>query len=490
MKIIVSPENSKIKKGASVLIFMFKDGQAKLPQTAADLLENIDISRFRSDGGEVLFVPVKGVPGVILCGLGKSDDCNSEVVRNAAASAVGLCRSRSLTDLSVFFPENSHDAVPGFLGAMAEGLILSNYSFNKYRSVKKDEPPKDIPVESAVIHTGLQGAQPIISEVLVICSNTLLCRDLVNEISDRCGPDELSAYAVKISKDAGIECKIYEKRELQKMGMNLLLAVNRGSTIPARLAVLKYTGAGPKENYTALVGKGLTFDSGGVNLKPSGHIETMRMDMAGAAAVIHAIKAAAELKLKVNLYAVVPMTENLLSRDSYRPGDIFTSYSGKTVEIGNTDAEGRLILADAIAFTEKNLKPEYIIDAATLTGACVLTFGEITAGYLSNDDKLADALQSASDTTGEAAWRLPLYPGYEDFIKSDVADIINISVEKNAGTIIGAVFLKQFIEKAKWAHIDIAGTAWNSKPRGYRPKNATGFGVRLILETVKNLYKK
>jgi leucyl aminopeptidase len=215
-------------------------------------------------------------------------------------------------------------------------------------------------------------------------------------------------------------------------------------------------------------------------------METMRCDMAGAAAVLFTMKTLAELKLKKNITAIIPLTENLLSNNAFRPGDIFVSSSGKSVEIGNTDAEGRLILADALSLMIKEIKPDVIVDIATLTGSCVVTFGETVAAYLSTDEKISFELESASARTGEKIWRLPLFEDYEDRLKSDIADLNNVSAEKNAGAIVGAVFLKNFIDKTPWAHIDIAGTAWYSKERGYNPKYATGFGVRLLVDLIKN----
>ena len=268
--------------------------------------------------------------------------------------------------------------------------------------------------------------------------------------------------------------------------MGLLLAVNRGSSIEPRVVKIEYKGDPENKKVLGIIGKGITFDSGGMDLKPSASMETMRSDMSGAASVLCVMKSLAELKVKKNVIAVIPLTENMLSSNAYRPGDIFRSYSGKTVEIGNTDAEGRLILADAIAYMEKEIKPELIIDIATLTGACVVTFGETVAAFLSNDDRLAAAIESASAETGEKLWRLPFFDDYEDRMKSEIADLSNMSSEKNAGTIAGAVFLKKFIDKTPWLHIDIAGTAWYSKARGYRPKNATGYGLRLLVNMIVN----
>ncbi len=293
--------------------------------------------------------------------------------------------------------------------------------------------------------------------------------------------------AGKLSGMKGVSCRVYGKSELEKLKMGLLLAVSRGSKYPPRLVVIKYTGNPKSKKQIAVVGKGITYDSGGMNLKPSASIEDMRSDMAGAAVCLYAVKAAAELKLKKNVVAVLPLCENMLSNNSFRAGDVFKAFNGKNVEIGNTDAEGRLILADAVAFTEKNLKPDCIIDIATLTGACLVCFGEFIAALLSNNDRLAEAVFKAGEKTGEKLWRLPLDKDYDDLIKSDIADVKNVGQGRNAGTIVGAAFIKRFIKDVPWAHIDIAGTSWYSKARGYKPKYATGYGVRLFVELFKNI---
>jgi leucyl aminopeptidase len=282
-------------------------------------------------------------------------------------------------------------------------------------------------------------------------------------------------------------CTVYNEKEIARMKMGLLTAVSRGSSNPARLVVLRYRGDAKSRRSIALVGKGITFDSGGLNLKSSGNIEGMRSDMAGAAACLCAIRAAAELGLRRNITVVIPLAENMPGSRSYKPGDVYRAYNGKTVEIGNTDAEGRLVLADALAYTVDRLKPDMVIDIATLTGACIVCLGEIVAGYLTSDDRLSEMLFSAGEKTGERLWRLPLYREYAEDIKSDFADMNNVAPGRKAGTIIGAVFLKNFVGKTPWAHIDIAGTSWFSKKRGYRPRYATGYGVRLFIELLKNL---
>lgn len=485
MKIKVISTKTQPGKNDTAVLFAAKGAKPYYPGALSELSEMIDPASFKGDASETLFIPFRETPNILICGLGDSAKIDSETIRKSASAAVKAARAKSVKHLHFYPPELKEMTDTESAASIAEGAMLADYSFRKYKS--QDENDRDHPLDSVSIVSEDKKAAAALKESVTICENVNLCRDMVNETSDNCNPETMADYARKMAKKAGIRCRVYKKRELEKMGMNLLLAVNRGGEKPANLIVLEYRGAGPKTGYTALAGKGITFDSGGINIKQSGHIENMRMDMAGAAAVIHTIKAAAEIKLKANLYAVVPVTENFPGSAAYRPGDVFKSYSGKTVEIGNTDAEGRLILADALAFIEDKLKPERIIDIATLTGACVATFGEHSAGYLSNNDKLASLIEDASRHTGERIWRLPFFPEYDENLKSDIADLINISTEKNAGTIIGGVFLKNFISKTEWAHIDIAGTAWFSKERDYRPKNGTGYGVRLLVELIKRI---
>lgn len=443
-----------------------------------------DIRFFRGRRAETLFLPFSKEPRIILCGIGKADEVDAESLRRSAAGAVSLCREKSINSIQVVLPRKTPLDTAVILSAVTEGLYLGNYQFDTYKTKKDDDHPT--PLRNARIRTDLPGATAIIKKIMVIARNTILCRDLVNETSEKSDSRGIAREAAALRTLKGVSCKIYGKRELEKLKMGLLLAVNRGSKKPPHLVVLTYHGNRSSNTFFAVIGKGITFDSGGLNLKPTGHIEDMRTDMAGAAAALYAFKSIAELGLKKNIYAVLPLTENMLTGDSYRPGDVFTSYHGLTVEIGNTDAEGRLILADALAFTERRLKPACMVDIATLTGACLVTFGELVAAYLTPDDALAALLEESSCATGESLWRLPLMKDYDENLKSDIADLCNISSEKNAGTIMGATFLKNFVTRTPWAHIDIAGTARYSKQRGYRPKHATGYGVRLLVESIIN----
>jgi leucyl aminopeptidase len=476
----------KFKNTDTVALFLSeqgaKDYKKALPPEFHFIRAHMDRALFKGKQAEVLFLPFAENPAVIVCGLGKDEEIDGETLRKGAAKVIGLCRDKSIAEIHIIPPDIASMEPGHVLSSLAEGAYLANYSFDKYKT-KKTEDGEAV-LKRALFYTDAKDADPLLAKIKIVCGNTLLCRDLVNETSDKSDSRWIALQAKALAKLPGVSCTVYGRKEIEKMKMGLLLAVNKGSTRPPQFAVLTYRGDKKSKKFLALVGKGITFDSGGMNLKPTGHIEDMRVDMAGAAAVLFAFKSAAELRLKKNIYALLPLTDNMLSNDSYRPGDVFRAYNGMNVEIGNTDAEGRLVLADALAFAEKKLKPDSIVDIATLTGACVATFGEYTAGYLTPDDDLARLLEDSGTATGDRVWRLPLLKDYEDNLKSDIADITNISSEKNAGTIIGAVFLKSFVSTARWAHIDIAGTARYTKPRGYRPKNATGYGVRLLVELI------
>ncbi len=492
MKLFAREKKFTLNEKDTLSVFLTEDFQkdtgGQIPEELSFIREKANLSYFKGKAGEILFLPINRYPAVILSGIGKKDEITAETLRNSAGSIVEVCRKKKITDLHVVIPHIEKTSPADASVYIAEGISLSNYDFSKYKT-RNDDAQK--PVEKVTFYTEASAEIiPKLREIEITARNTHLCRNLVNEISDQSNPPAIASEAKKLSKLKGVSCKVYGKKDLEKLKMGLLLAVGRGSTYPPQLVVLKYTGDPRNKKSVAIVGKGITFDSGGLNLKPSGHIEDMRSDMAGAAACLYTIGAAAELKLKVNLHAVIPLCENMLSNNSYRPGDVYIAYNGKSVEIGNTDAEGRLILADALAFAENRIRPDYIIDIATLTGACLVCFGELVAGLLTASDELAESLIAAGEATGERLWRMPLYKEYGDDLKSDIADLTNVASGRNAGTIMGAMFMKNFVKDTPWAHIDIAGTAWYSKQRGYRPKNATGFGVRLLIDTVRRLREK
>jgi len=424
---------------------------------------------------------------VVLLGLGKTSDIIIEKIRKAGASAVNVEKSIGFVKFSVYVESINSLPEHDVSKALSEGIVLGNYKFDKYKTKEKDSGEKII--EQVELYT-LADFKPVI-EAARVCDIVNESRDTANEGADIMTPIEIAAIAKSIAgKYSSVTCTILDKKQMEKMSMNLILGVSRGSEYDPVLVILEYKGAG-NEKPVALVGKGVTFDSGGLNLKPSGYIENMHTDKSGAITVLYTIKAAADIGLKCNIIGVLPCCENMIGSKAQKPGSIIKSYSGKTVEIGNTDAEGRLILADAFSYTVDKLKPETIIDIATLTGSCMVTFGEHVAGMISTDEKLAKDIFDAGQKTYERVWQLPLYKEYEEEMESEKADIKNIgSKDRYAGTITAAAFLKAFTKDKPWAHLDIAGTATTDKQKSYISAGATGFGIRLFIEFLKAREKK
>jgi len=303
-----------------------------------------------------------------------------------------------------------------------------------------------------------------------------LTKDLGNLAPNICTPAYLAKQAKDLAKSHKLKVTVLEEKDMEKLGMGSLLSVAQGSEQPAKLIVLEYQGLSKKDNPIVLVGKGVTFDTGGISLKPAAEMDEMKFDMSGAASVLGTLQAVAEMKLPVNVVGIIPATENMPSGKATKPGDVVTSLSGQTIEVLNTDAEGRLILCDALTYAER-YNPKVVIDIATLTGACVIALGNFTTGLLSNDDKLAQALLAAGEHAGDRAWQLPLWDEYQDLLKSNFADIANIG-GRAAGTITAACFLSRFTKKYRWAHLDIAGTAWKSG----KEKGSTGRPVPLLTQ--------
>ncbi|MFC1691309.1 leucyl aminopeptidase [Nanoarchaeota archaeon] len=478
LEITLSTEQPE-KIEADILIIAETGGKSEFQKY---LKEAVKTTKFESKFNKTatIYCPISKTKPILL--LGKGDNIDQEKTRQLANTIIKTAKARKAKTVAVEFSKGLNDKS---IKALTEGIVLGNYEFDKYKSEDKEDPK--IPVKEVIIllknSKNKKNLQKIIQKTQIICNNTNYARDLVNDNADTVNSLFFEAQAKEIAKLTNVKTKIIEEKEMKRLGMNLLLAVSRGSEYTPKLIILEYKGNKASKDKTAIVGKGITFDSGGLNLKPAGYIETMKQDMGGAAAVIATIKAAAELKLKKNIIGVIAACENIVDGKAYKPGDVFKAYSGKTVEILNTDAEGRLILADALAYTEKNIKPKTIIDIATLTGAASVCLGSDVSPIMTKDEKLAKKLFDAGENTYERVWQLPLYDDYKDHIKSDIADIKNLGKSKgNAGTIIGGIFLQNFVEKTTWAHIDIAGSVWLDNPRSYSPKNASGVGVRLLIE--------
>jgi len=313
-------------------------------------------------------------------------------------------------------------------------------------------------------------------------------RDMISAPSNEMTPSIMAQKAQEVAKRKNVTCTVLDRKKMQELGMNALLAVASGSQEEPKFIILEYSGGRKKDAPVVLVGKGLTFDSGGISLKPSDKMEEMKTDMSGGAAVIAALRAAADLKLPLNIVGLVPATENLPDGRAYKPGDILRSYSGKTIEVLNTDAEGRLVLADTLAYSAR-FRPAAVVDVATLTGACVIALGEEVIGMLGTDEELKREIRNAGEKTGERVWELPLWENYHEQIKSDIADYKNTG-GRPAGTITAAAFLSKFVGDFPWVHLDIAGPAWTTKDKAYIPKGASGIPVRLLVEFLRGRAKQ
>lgn len=448
------------------ITFYFKDSKKISPD-------------FKGEKNETFLYHVKTIRHIAI-GLGAKKDLSAETIRHAASTAVKMLKNKDLNSAALIFPEKTKIADDQMAKYITEGLVLTDYDFNKYKSDKKNKSISKIEIVTK------KKLQKVIKDTNTLCECVKYSRNLINDNASEITPAKLAAEARKIAKKNKLKVKVLTEKEIDKEKLGLLKAVGQGAPFPPRLIIIQYNGDKKSKKTTALVGKGITFDSGGLNLKPARGILDMRCDMSGAAAVLGAVKAASELKLKTNIIGVVSAAYNAIGSKSYIPGDIYKSYSGKTVEIRNTDAEGRLVLADAISYTVKKYKPTQIIDLATLTGAICVSFADLCAGIVSNNDKLCNGLLKSADKTHERLWRLPLYDEHKNAMKGDLADLRNLSTLDGAGSITAAAFLEAFTQNTPWAHLDIAGTAFTNKPNGYTPKNATGYGVRLLVDYLAN----
>ncbi len=419
---------------------------------------------------------------LIYCGLGETKKCTDIILRSVSADSIRKAAELKRKRVSIEEPKLKR-LKKSSVNALVEGAVLGSYSFSKYKS----EKPFAVNTLELV---GDTITKKELNDTVLLCECVCYVRDLVNDNASEIFPERLAKEAKKIaSSSQAISCRVLTEKEIKQKGLGLLHAVGQSSPYPPRLVIIQYKGDSQSKQKTAIIGKGITFDSGGQNLKTSGNIEAMRCDMAGAAAVLGIMKALAVLKPKINVIGVLSAAHNAIDSSSYFPGDTHKSYSGKSVEIINTDAEGRLVLADAISYCIKNYSPARIIDLATLTGSIISALGDTVAGLFSNSDILADKLFKSGERTGDRLWRMPIYDEHRESMKSDIADLRNISKLKkgHAGSITGASFLESFVEEIPWAHIDIAGTAFNeSEIRGEIPKFGTGFGVRLIMDFLRN----
>ena len=418
-----------------------------------------------------------GFPPVIVVGLGTGDELDAERMRVAAASAAKEAGRLEAASIAWALPEGLDAGAAA--DAVVTGTILASYRFDRFNSGNGDDSPQ---LDSLIVIGPADLADPA-ERARIAAEAQNRARDLQSTPANFATPTDLAKRAEEIAATSeALTVEVFGRAELEEKGMGGLLAVSQGGPQEPKLIVLRY--AGGSGSKLAFVGKGVTFDTGGISLKPGAGMHEMKMDMSGAAAVLEAVAAVAELGLPLDLLAVVPSTENMPSGSAIKPGDVITQYNGKTVEVNNTDAEGRLILADALAYAVEQ-GAERIVDLATLTGAVVIALGSTYAAVISNDDALAEEVIRAGAETGELTWRLPLHPEFKELMKGTVADLSNLAKARKAGTITAGSFLEEFVGETPWAHVDIAGTAWDVG-RAYTGKDASGFGVRLLIELARH----
>ena len=430
---------------------------------------------------------------LIVLGLGNSKEVTLEKLRKAYAVAAKKINSMKLTSAAFEVPDLALiKSVTGanhyeIMQAICEGVFLTQYDPKKYYN-KSDF----IPFNEAIFFTDspkyTREATDALKDSKVICDAVMVARDLENEPSNFLTPEKFADYVKKSSGKAGYSVTVFDEKKISQLNMGCILAVGKGSANPPRFLILQYFGANKSEKPVVLVGKGVTFDSGGISIKPSQGMEQMKMDMGGAATVVGAFEAVSRLKYKMNLIGLIPAVENMPDASAYKPGDVLKSYSGITVEVENTDAEGRLILADALEYAA-NYKPKAVIDVCTLTGAAVICFGHLLAGLMGNNKELNKKIFDAGEKTYERVWELPLYDEYDKLMKSEIADIRNTGPARQAGTIMGGTFLKKFVQnKYPWAHLDIASVAFGlaDSIEEYHTAGATGYGVRLFTELLRH----
>jgi leucyl aminopeptidase len=472
-----------------------EDGFLKNLDTAVGGLISavIEAEEFEGKEAETAYFHIAGdglaARRLLLIGAGKREEYKAAQISKMAGTAARFLRSKNIKSLAI--SSRSEGDVTKTASLVVEGVVMGLFEPDKYRTKEKEKRTIDhlLVVNEGADEKELAGG---VARGLIIGEAANLTRDMANEPGAYLTPTMLADRATAVAREFGLSIDVLDPARIEQLGMGGLLGVARGSDEPAKLIVLKYTppkGTPPpaEDELLALVGKGVTFDSGGISLKPGEHMELMKYDMSGAATVIGVMQAVAQLKPAVPILGVAPCTENLPSGKATKPGDVLRAMTGKTIEVINTDAEGRLILADAIAYAKK-LGATRIIDMATLTGAVVVALGDVNTGILGTDQALIDEVIEAGREVGEKFWQLPLDKEYSNQIKSDIADIKNVGGKK-AGTITAAAFLKEFADDVAWAHMDIAGTAWGDDAKPYRSKGPTGVAVRTLIELIERSAK-
>jgi leucyl aminopeptidase len=484
----------------SVLIFPVGEDKKLSPmaatlnkETGGALARAVDSEKFKGKRGQYAFImpPAKvKASRIMLLGIGDAKALDMYALEKVGGGIVPLLNKVGAANgVLMLEPVKGLKApLPEAAARIAHGAYLRSYNFDKYRTTQAEDEKPTLKHFSVAL-SNAKAAEKSYGELEKISAGVFFTRNLVSEPANIINPETLAKEALSLKK-LGVDVKVLGEDEMKKLGMNALLGVGQGSYKESQLVVMRWNGGGKGEKPLAFVGKGVTFDTGGISIKPAGGMEEMKWDMGGAGVVIGLMKALAGRKAKINVVGVAGLVENMPGGNAQRPGDVVKSASGQTIEVLNTDAEGRLVLADALWYAQKHFKPKLVVDLATLTGAIIVSLGSSRAGLFSNDDKLSDQLFKTGKKVGEEVWRLPLGDVYDKMINSDIADMQNIGKDREAGSITAAQFLQRFIEKGTpWAHLDIAGVAWSKKDSDIVPRGATAWGVRMLNEFVEEYYE-
>ncbi|WP_270564902.1 leucyl aminopeptidase [Clostridium beijerinckii] len=445
-------------------------------------------NKFKGNAGEICAatnVVESGVQDIIFIGLGSKEELTTEIIRGSFGKAIKKAIELKAKKIALNMISNEKLSVEDITKSMVEGIGFGEYKFDKYKTEANEN--SEIEVSICTDENGKPNSiDEYIDEALILVETTKFARDLVNEPANVLYPETLAEKVIGSGNKYGFEVEVFDEKKINELGMESFLSVAKGSELPPRLIVMRYFGdESKKDDILGLVGKGVTYDSGGYSIKPTSSMDSMKSDMGGAASVIGAISAIAKKKLKINVVGVIAACENLISGKAYKPGDIIGSMAGKYIEVLNTDAEGRLTLIDAVHYIIEKEKVNKVIDLATLTGAALVALGVTTTAVVSNNDEFYKELESASFKADEKVWRLPNFDDYKKLIKSDIADLKNTG-GRHAGTITAGLFIGEFVQNKPWLHLDIAGTAWTEKETSYCTKGGTGVGVRTLYYLAKN----
>lgn len=465
---------------------------ADIDKRSGGLIKRGFSGKFKGKKGEVLSLVVPGSIGVdrvFVVGIGSEKEAKPAHFEDVGGEIVAAANAAGISGVTVIIDKAAGKVkAPEAAARIGFGALLKSYRFDKYRTTEKPEEKPTLQ-SFTVASSDEKAARKAYQPLGALQEAIFFTRDVVSEPPNILHPESYAQLCKGLTKH-GLKVEVLGEKEMKALGMGSLLGVGQGSVRESKLVIMQWNGADKKMKPLAFVGKGVCFDSGGISIKPATGMDEMKWDMGGSATVVGLMMALALRKAKVNAVGVVGLVENMPDGNAQRPGDVVTSMSGQTIEVLNTDAEGRLVLADALWYTQDRFKPQFMIDLATLTGAVIVALGSSRAGLFSNNDQLAERLFKLGEETGEEVWRLPLGDVYDKQINSEVADMQNIGADREAGSTMGAVFLQRFVNNVPWVHLDIAGVAWSKKPTSTRPKGATAWGVKLLNSFVQRHYEK